>query len=90
LSTRRRLPMLVVRRRLAGVFATHVVARALSRVIHRLLAHHRRVVRVVRARHGHCFAFVACIATHRSRVAGTLIQAWSSRVIKLFCCNRSH
>jgi hypothetical protein len=44
MSTRRRLPMRVVRCRLASVFAPRVVARALSRVTHRLFA---RVVSVV-------------------------------------------
>ena len=90
LSTCRRLPMSVVRRRLVGVFAPRVVAHALSHVTHRLFARHRRAVHVIRARRGHCFAFVARIATHRSRAAGTLIQVWSSRVINLFRYNRSY
>jgi hypothetical protein len=59
--------MLVVCCCLAGVFAPRVVARALLRSTHRLFARHRQVVRVVRARRGHCFAFVARIATYRSR-----------------------
>jgi hypothetical protein len=57
--------MRVVRRRLAGVFVPRVVARALSRVTHRLFARHCRVVRVVRARRERCFMFVTRIATHR-------------------------
>jgi hypothetical protein len=40
--------MLVVRCRLAGVFAPRAVARALSRVAHRLFARHRRDVHVIR------------------------------------------
>jgi hypothetical protein len=88
LSTRRRLPMRVVRHRLADVFAPRVVARALSRVTHRLFARHCRAIRVVRARRERCFTFAVRIATHRSRTASTLIQTWSTRVIKLFCVCR--
>jgi hypothetical protein len=40
--------MLVVRCRLAGVFTPRAAARALSRVAHRLLAHHRRAIHVIR------------------------------------------
>jgi hypothetical protein len=88
LSTRHRLPMCIVCRRLAGVFAPRVVARALSCVTHRLLTRHCRVVRVVRVRHKRCFAFVAHITTHGSRAASTLILTWSTHVIKLSCVCR--
>jgi hypothetical protein len=40
--------MLVVRCRLAGVFAPRAAARALSRGAHRLFARHRRAVHVIR------------------------------------------
>jgi hypothetical protein len=40
--------MLVVRCRLASVFAPRAAARALSRVAHRLFARHHRAVHVIR------------------------------------------
>jgi hypothetical protein len=60
-----------------GVRATRRSSRVVA-CYNRLFARHCRVVRVICVCRERCFAFVARIATHRSR-------AWSARIIKLFC-----